>query len=88
MIIDKNKILIKGVTVHFVKSWKLESKFLALKHTPKQHTSENLIKELKEVTDTWSITNKVMAVSADGASNIKKVILKNFMLRKLLSTRL
>lgn len=61
------------MTVHYVRFWKLESNFLALKHTPKSHTSENLITELKEVTNAWGLTNKVMVVSADGAKNIKKV---------------
>ena len=65
-----------GVTVHFVKFWKLRSNFLALKHTPKSHTSVNLISELKDVIGEWDLTSKVIAISADGASNIKKVNLQ------------
>ena len=32
-----------GVTIHFVKRWKLVSKFLALHHQPGSHTSESLL---------------------------------------------
>jgi len=49
---------------------------LALKHAPESHTSENLIKEIKEVVSAWGLSDKVIAISADGASNIKKVNLK------------
>jgi len=50
---------------------------LALKHAPESHTSENLIKEIKEVVSAWGLSDKVIAISADGASNIKKVNLKD-----------
>jgi hypothetical protein len=64
-----------GVTVHFVLDWTLKSYILALKHLEKQHTAENLLAALKEVTTQWGISKKVMTVSADGAYNIKKVII-------------
>jgi len=38
-----------------------------------EHTSENLLSELKEVVGKWKLDDKVIAVSADGAANIKNV---------------
>ena len=53
--------------------WVLKSYVLALKHVTKSHTAENLLSELREVKVEWGIAKKVVAVSADGAYNIKKV---------------
>jgi hypothetical protein len=61
------------VTVHYVSSWKLSTNFLALKLMTIEHTSENLLSELKEVVGKWKLDDKVIAVSADGAANIKNV---------------
>ena len=62
-----------GVTIHFVKRWKLVSKFLALHHQPSSHTSENLLKSLREIVSKWKLSKKVIAISADGAPSIKNV---------------
>lgn len=64
-----------GVTVHFVMDWVLKSYVLALKHVTKQHTADNLLCELREVISEWELDAKVVSVSADGAYNIKRVIL-------------
>lgn len=47
---------------------------MALKHVTKKHTAENLLSELREVISDWNVGKKVIAVSADGAYNIKKAI--------------
>ncbi len=62
-----------GVTVHFVKDWTLRSHFLALKNVLNKHTAENLLIDLKKVISEWLLDGKVIAVSADGAYNIKSV---------------
>jgi len=72
---EKFSHIINYVTVHFVLDWTLKSYILAHKHLEKQHTAENLLAALKEVTTQWGISKKVMTVSADGVYNIKKVII-------------
>jgi len=62
-----------GVTAHFVHDYTLKSFFLALRHVTQSHTAENLLAELTEVMTEWSLTKKVVTVSADGAFNIAKV---------------
>ena len=61
------------MTVHYVEHFVLKSYLLALKHISNKHTSENLIEELTGILEKWEILKKVVAVSADGAANIKKV---------------
>ena len=62
-----------GLTVHYIESFQLKSYLLALKHMTKKHTSEVLLDELNSVLDSWELRSKVLAISADGAYNIRKV---------------
>ena len=39
----------------------------------KSHTANNLENEIKKILIEWGILKKVVTISADGASNIKKV---------------
>ena len=64
------------MTVHFVRDFM--SYFLALKHLKRNHTSQILLEELQEIVMAWDLKSKVIAISADGAYNIKKVIMKKF----------
>ena len=62
-----------GVTVHYVKNYKLQSYLLSLRHIKESHTSQKLISELRDIFNEWNLVNKVLCISADGAANIKKV---------------
>ena len=75
-----NKCLIfnlyKGITIHFVDDqFKLQSYLLSLRELKSQHTSENLLAEIENIFNEWSITEKIVAISADGAHNIAKVFI-------------
>ena len=59
------------VTCHFVdKEWNIKSFVLSTYQVESSHTAENIACELKNVTDEWQITEKVVAAVTDNAANI------------------
>lgn len=64
-----------GVTVHYIdKNFEPQQILLEFKGLNETHTSANLAKELKRVTDEWDLTNKVNFAISDNARNIVKAI--------------
>lgn len=60
-----------SVTSHFITpDWKMQSRALEALYLPESHTGSNISEAVKEVTDTWSITNKVVAFTTDRGSNM------------------
>ena len=62
------------VTVHFIHSWKLKSLVLATIKFYTKHTGGHIAGELQRITDHWEITQKVVAVVTDNASNMVAAI--------------
>ena len=59
------------VTCHFINSsWVMKSYVLATYQVDVSHTAENVAKELKKVASEWKITEKVVCVTTDNASNM------------------
>lgn len=64
------------VTVHYInKKMQMKSRVLSTFSSDKNHTAHNLQQMLLAVTDSWGITNKVVACVTDNAANIKAAIL-------------
>ncbi|CAK1598491.1 unnamed protein product [Parnassius mnemosyne] len=64
-----------GVTVHYIdKNFEPQQILLECKGLNETHTSANLAKELKRVTDEWNLTHKVNFAISDNARNIVKAI--------------
>ena len=58
------------VTCHFISSsWELHSAVLATLLVDSAHTAENLAAELMSITTEWEITEKIICVVTDNASN-------------------
>lgn len=64
-----------GVTVHYIDDdFEAQQILLECKSMTESHTSTNLAKELKRVTDEYNLTNKVNFAISDNARNIVKAI--------------
>lgn len=64
-----------GITAHFIEFCKLESVAFALVELDERHTGDYLGKQMLELCSEWNIeTDKITAVLADNASNMKKAI--------------
>ncbi|CAK1591180.1 unnamed protein product [Parnassius mnemosyne] len=64
-----------GVTVHYIdKNFEPQQILLECKGLNETHTSANLAKKLKRVTDEWNLTHKVNFAILDNARNIVKAI--------------
>lgn len=64
-----------GVTVHYIDDdFEPQQILLECKSMTESHTSANLAKELKTVTDEYNLTNKVVFAISDNARNIVKAI--------------
>ena len=58
------------VTCHFIdNSWHLKSYVLETVHLSVSHTAENIASELIRIANEWSISEKVVALVTDNASN-------------------
>ena len=58
------------VTCHFIdNSWHLKSYVLETVHLSVSHTAENIASELIRIANEWSISEKVVALATDNASN-------------------
>ena len=58
------------VTAHcMTRTWELKSFVLQTKQLCESHTGANISEALKECTDEWGITEKVVAISTDNAAN-------------------
>ncbi|XP_076301940.1 E3 SUMO-protein ligase ZBED1-like [Lasioglossum baleicum] len=63
------------LTVQFIdKQWNIQSYTLTTHEMEERHTAENIANELKRTLDDWEITNKVVSIVTDNASNIKNAI--------------
>ena len=66
------------VTCHFISSnWELHSAVLDTLLVDTDHTAENLATELTSVTNEWEITDKIVCVVTDNASNIVAAVRLN-----------
>lgn len=64
-----------AVTAHFISDdWKLYSCLLGCFVSEVSHTSENIAGELKNITEKWGITQKIISVTTDNAANIVNAI--------------
>lgn len=64
-----------GVTAHYIDSnFEPKQVLLECKSLNESHTSSNLARELKRVTDEWNLTQKVNFSISDNARNIVKAI--------------
>ena len=62
-------------TVHYVSDkMKMVSRVLSTWCVEVSHTSENLAKELQDLVNEWQLTDKIVAVVTDNASNIVKAV--------------
>ncbi len=60
-------------TAHFIdQQWALQSVGLQTRHTPEQHTSENLRDILLETLEEWNLTEKLITGVLDNARNMTK----------------
>ena len=61
-----------GATIHFVdQNFCLKSIRIALKHSPKAHTSLYLKEQIELILNEWKINDKTLSTSSDTAANIK-----------------
>ena len=59
------------VTCHFISSdWKLISVVLSTINVTGDHTAENIAEELKQITDEWNISEKLVASVTDNGANM------------------
>ena len=66
------------ITCHYIdSSWSLHSVILTTTNMQKDHTAEIIADVLKAATDEWGITQKIVAVVTDNASNIVAAIRLN-----------
>lgn len=68
-----------NVTVHFVdpkNETQLSSVLLGCENFRDKHTADDLAIFLKNTIDEWNLTNKLIGVVSDNASNIKSAIKK------------
>ena len=66
------------VTCHFISSdWKLSSIVLDTLPVDGAHTAENLAAELMSVASEWGITDKIVCLVTDNASNIVAAVRLN-----------
>lgn len=64
-----------GITIHFVDNYVINSGLLGVFELNISHTSEYIASKLVEVSDQWSISiQSIVAVTTDGAANMKKAI--------------
>lgn len=71
------------VTAHFIDTeWEPRSVVLQAVRMMKDHTTENLANELREICSEWEISDKVCCVVTDNASNIVSTV-KGMKLRHL-----
>ena len=66
------------VTCHYIREdWEFRSVVLSTSHLKSSHTSENLGKAMKDITDYWGITQKVHCGISDSANNMKRALRLN-----------
>ena len=59
------------ITCHFVtETWKLKSLVLETFHFELSHTAEHIADSLKNAAEKWNISEKIIAIVTDNASNI------------------
>ena len=59
------------VSCHFIDHlWGLKSYILSTYQVKMSHTAENIVSELKAITDKWGITVKITCIVTDNAANI------------------
>jgi hypothetical protein len=64
-----------GITIHFIDDdWKMHERLLAFKHFEKLHDGKSLSEAVIEVLDDFGITERLLGVTADNASNNMKMM--------------
>ena len=64
-----------GMTAHYIDAaFKLQSYALGVSYSEERHISENVAKHIKQVTNHWNITNKVVAIVTDNAKNMVNAV--------------
>ncbi|XP_036345286.1 zinc finger BED domain-containing protein 1-like [Rhagoletis pomonella] len=73
---DSNKNYLT-LTIHFIYQGQAESRVLATKEMTESHTSENIASLLRQVLEEeWKIFDKVVCITTDNASNMKKAVIE------------
>ena len=63
------------MTIHYIsKDWELKTSVIETFEFPEAHTGDNIASELQRVTTDWQITDKVVCVVTDNASNMVSAI--------------
>jgi hypothetical protein len=76
--------LLIGLTCHFVNNeFESKSRLLALKFTPKRHTSVYLSNVITKVLQNWKLDTNIINATIDGASNINLAVELTSFLDKL-----
>ena len=61
-----------GITGHFILDWTMQSVMIACKRFKGRHTAENIRLEYEETVSSYEISEKIMTVVTDNASNMTK----------------
>lgn len=65
------------LTAHYIYQGRPESRVIATKEMEKSHTSENIAALLRHILDAeWNFFNKVVCITTDNASNMKKAVVE------------
>ena len=66
-----------GLTCHFIDgNFKLNSLVLDVSHSSDRHTSENIAKHIKELSKSWKVDDKLVAMTTDNAPNMVNAVSK------------
>ena len=61
-----------GVTGHYIHDWVMQSVMIACKRFKGRHTADNIRQEYEEIVSTYEISDKVITIVTDNASNMTK----------------
>lgn len=72
---SKNQLSFFGITIHYIDDdWKIQEHLLAFKYLECEHDGLSLSKALIEVLEDYGIADRLLGVTADNASNNKKMM--------------
>ena len=61
-----------GITCHYIFNWRLQNVMLACKRFKGRHTSDNICRTFQETVAAFDISNKILTITTDNASNMVK----------------
>jgi hypothetical protein len=71
----KNQLSFFGFTVHYIDDqWEMQEKLLAFKYVQERHSGKNLATEVMNVLDSFEISERLLGVTCDNASNNTKMM--------------